>query len=79
MWQGEPIWLNFVKNIIAADIRSAVFLAAFIKNGNTNHSVANAHELVDLNRYKVIKNKRKVQAALINREQKPFVFFVCKN
>ena len=79
MWNKENIWLNYVKNIIAADVTSAIFLAAFLRRNNMNKKYAASLEVIDLQRYKVIKKEYKVRAALNNALNMPFVFFVGKN
>lgn len=41
--------------------------------------IASAHEIFDLNRYKVINKRLLVQHALTEKKQKPFLFISCKN
>lgn len=79
MWQGENTWLHYVKNIIAADVSSAVFLATFLRHNNYNKRYAAALEVIDLQKYKILKKEHKVRAALADRTSVPFVFFVGKN
>jgi len=79
MWQGENTWLHYVKNIIAADVSSAVFLATFLRHNNYNKRYASALEVIDLQKYKVIKKANKVRSILSNRAPEPFVFVVGKN
>lgn len=38
-----------------------------------------AHEIIDLNKYKVINNLVKIKETIRRQEQKPFVFLNCKN
>lgn len=42
-------------------------------------AIAIAHEIIDLNKYKVINKALMVQHALIEKKEKPFVFINCKN
>jgi hypothetical protein len=79
MWERQNIWLHYVKNIIACDVPSAIFLAIYLRQNNMNKNYAAALEVVDLQRYKVIKQKNKVKAALNDAINTPFIFFVGKN
>ena len=79
MWQEENIWLHYVKNIIAADVPSAVFLSKYLGRININKSYCTALEVVDLQKYRVIKKKDKVRAVLSNIKRPPFIFIVGKN
>lgn len=38
-----------------------------------------AHEIIDLNKYKIIKKHQQLKAILLQQEIKPFVFLSCKN
>lgn len=79
MWQGQNTWIHYVKNIIAADISSAIFLASFLRRSNMNKSYIAHLEAIDLQRYKVLTKKNKVRAALSEATNTPFIFFVGKN
>ncbi len=79
MWNRQHIWLHYVKNIMAADMSSALFLAIFMRQNNMNKNHAASLEVIDLNRYKVIRQKNKVRIALNNAFNTPFIFFVGKN
>lgn len=81
MWRGNnnSEWLHYVKNIIAADVPSAVFLASYLKYTGISKDYALALEVIDLQKYKVIKKAGKVRTALRERMKVPFVFVVCKN
>ena len=79
MWNRENVWLNYIKNIIAADITSAVFLATFLRKSNLSKKYAASLEVIDLQKYKIIKKEYKVRAALNDAINIPFVFFVGKN
>lgn len=79
MWQEENIWIHYVKNIIAADVSSAIFLASYLRRSNMNKSYVAHLEVIDLQKYKVIKKKNKVRAALNDAMNTPFIFFVGKN
>ena len=79
MWKGNNVWLHYVKNIIAADVSSAVFLASYLRYTGINKDYASSLEVVDLQKYKVIKKTAKVRQALRDRVNVPFVFVVGKN
>lgn len=79
MWQGQNTWIHYIKNIIAADLSSAVFLASYMRRCNMNKSYVNSLEVIDLQRYRMIKKANKVRAALNEAVHTPFIFFVGKN
>jgi hypothetical protein len=82
MWSKNnqnKVWLHYIKNIIAADKQSARFLAAYQKFSKMNKTYVPYLEIIDLNSYKVIKQKDKVKKALLKRIDTPFVFVVGKN
>ena len=80
MWSGQDkVWLHYVKDIIAADVYSAVFLASYLRYMAINKSHIPYMEIIDLQKYKIIRNKAKVRQALKERMHMPFVFAVCKN
>ena len=79
MWKGNNVWLHYVKNIIAADVSSAVFLASYLRYTGINKDYADSLEIIDLQKYKVIKKTAKVRQSLRDRINTPFVFVVGKN
>ena len=79
MWQEENTWLHYVKNIIAADIPSAVFLATYLKEINYSKHFIATLEIIDLNRYRIVKKPNKIKMLLSESGLRPFVFVVCKN
>lgn len=79
MWRENKVWLHYVKNIIASDVHSAVFLASYLRYSVINKDYASSLEIIDLQKYKVIKQAPKVRLALRDRIQIPFVFIVGKN
>ena len=67
MWSGHnKVWVHYVKNIIAADIRSARFLAAYERFARMNKTYVPYLEVIDLHSYKVIKDRTKVKKTLEN-------------
>ena len=79
MWQRNNVWLHYVKNIIAADVSSAVFLASYLRYCGMTRNYVSSLEVIDLQKYKVIKQQAKVRIALRDRVKIPFVFVVGKN
>ena len=79
MWQKNKTWLHYIKNIIAADMSSALFLASYMHKCNITKNYASSLEIIDLQKYKVIKKDAKVRIALRERVGIPFIFVVGKN
>jgi hypothetical protein len=79
MWGENNLWLYYVKNIIAADVTSAVFLASYLRHSRLNKDYVSSLEIIDLQKYKVIRQENKVRIALRERSNIPFVFVICKN
>ena len=79
MEHGNKVWMHYVKNIIAADIPSAVFLASYLRYSGLSRDYVSFLEIIDLQKYKVINKTDKVRIALRNRVNIPLVFVVGKN
>ncbi len=79
MWQRNNEWLHYVKNIIAADMHSAVFLASYLRYSGISKDYASSLEVIDLQKYKLIRQAGKVRIALRDRMHLPFVFVIGKN
>jgi hypothetical protein len=79
MWRGNQVWLHYVKNIIAADVSSAVFLASFLRYSELSKNYASAIEIIDLQRYRILREEQKIKAVLKDRLELPFVFVTGKN
>jgi hypothetical protein len=80
MWSGhDKVWLHYLKDIIAADIYSAVFLASYLRYTGMNKSYISTLEVIDLQKYKVIRQKAKVRKSLKEKKGMPFIFVICKN
>jgi len=79
MWQENKTWLHCINNIIAADIASAAFLASYLHRSRVTKNYASSLEIIDLQKYKVIKKEGKVRIALRERLGIPFIFIVGKN
>lgn len=79
MWGQDKVWLHYRKDIMAADMNAASFLSSFLRNLTINKTYTQHLEVVDLQKYKVVKQAPKVQTALRERTSVPFVFVVGKN
>lgn len=79
MWHEKKEWLHYVKNIIASDMRSAVFLVSYLRFVNAGRHYASSLEVVDLQKYKVVRQPAKVRIAMRERKNVPFVFVIGKN
>jgi hypothetical protein len=79
MERENNVWLHYVKNIIASDVPSAVFLASYLRYSSLTKNYAASLEIIDLQKYRVIKQVNKVQSALQSRTNIPFVFVIGKN
>ena len=80
MWSGQnKVWMHYLNDIIAADVASAVFLSSYLRVALRGRPNANYHEVADLQRYKLIRNPKKVRSAMMSRSHTPFVFILSKN
>ena len=80
MWSGSnKVWLQHRKDIIAAEKTDGKFLADYLRFMTLNRSYISNIEVIDLQRYRVIKEQNKVRIALAQRIDVPFVFIVGKN
>ena len=75
----NKVWIHYVKNIIAADVPSAVFLASYLRYSDIKKDYVSALEIFDLQKYKLITKPIKVRIALRERMHIPFLFLVGKN
>lgn len=75
----DKVWIHYRKDIIAADVSSAICLSAFLRNSFLNRSYIPSLEIIDLQRYKLVTKHVKVRIALMERLHIPFVFVACKN
>ncbi|MEO6831080.1 MAG: hypothetical protein ABI378_02485 [Chitinophagaceae bacterium] len=74
----ERVWMQYVNDIIACDVPSAVFLSTYLRQAERNHSTATYHEVVDLQRYKMVRSPKKV-SSIMHSKLTPFVFVINKN
>ncbi len=80
MWsKKDKVWMHYIHDIIAADVASGVFLAHFMRQARLAKSYVSALEVVDLQRYKVIRKAKKVLDCLSDTDNQSFVFIIGKN
>ena len=75
----KKVWMHYIKDIIASDVYSAVFLASYMRQSAIYHTYAPYLEVVDLQKYKIVKQPKKVKQAIRERKDIPFVFVIGKN
>jgi hypothetical protein len=80
MLQGQnKVWMHYVKDIIASDVYSAVLLASYMRYVKQSKTYTDSLEVIDLQKYKVLKQPVKVRQAIRERSDIPFVFVIGKN
>lgn len=81
MWdkKQDKVWINYRSDIIAADTTSGSFLAKYLRFTLLNRSHISTLEVIDLQKYKVIKGEKRVRSAIRERLDIPFVFLSCNN
>ena len=79
MERQNKVWLHYVKNIIAADVSSAVFLESYLRHSEISWDYASYFEIIDLQKYKIISQPAKIRHALKDEIKTPFVFVTGKN
>jgi hypothetical protein len=79
MWYKNRVWIHYIKNIVAADVASAVFLASYIKQVGEEKEYLSTIEIYDLQKYRVIRDTKKIRASIREKLNKPFIFIASKN
>ena len=79
MWRKDKVWMHYLNDIISADVATAVFLSSFMRHLSRTGNHAHTLEVMDVQRYRVIRKPARVRATLHSRLQVPFVFVVGKN
>lgn len=80
MWGGQhKVWIHYRSDILATEQHEGDFLARYIRASAIAKIYISSLEVLDLQRYKVITRRIKVQVALGERIHTPFVFAVGKN
>ena len=80
MWQdSNHIWFHYSTGILASDDVSAMFLQRYMQFLTINRAHFSVMEVMDLQKYRLIKDIRKVKKAVNERLSIPFVFLACRN
>lgn len=80
MWSdGNKIWTQYSKSILACDVDSAMLLSQYIGYLRSSRSYIRNLEILDLQKYKVHTSPKKVRQMLNERTLTPFVFTHCNN
>ena len=81
MWERKQnkVWIKYSNEILAIDSSSARFLVDYLHFVLINRSHIPSHEVIDLQRYKIIREERKVRSAIREKLHVPFIFLSCNN
>jgi hypothetical protein len=79
LWQRKAKLVYFDTGLMAKHHSEAELLKNWYFKNVLNGSIANHFEVINLQRYKIIKNNKKVQSALREKALEPFVFLICTN
>jgi len=77
--ENNNVWLHYRENIISSDRRTGKFLYSYLTFSAMNRTYLPFLEVLDLQKYKVIKNKSKINKVLRFKTEEPFIFVVGKN
>lgn len=79
MWGDNKVWMHYT-GILAADEQSAQFLSGYLRFMAIQCSYLSSAEVIDLQRYKVIKPpSRKLKLYVHEKTKEPFIFHHCNN
>jgi len=71
--------MHYLNDIIASDLHSAAFLSSWLRNAVMTRHYTHYLEVIDLQKYKIIRKNPAVRIAIRNRSDIPFVFVISKN
>ncbi|RYD53546.1 MAG: hypothetical protein EOP52_05270 [Sphingobacteriales bacterium] len=75
MWgKQNKVWTRYQQEVVATDLLSAVVLLGYLRFIAVKKTSGYTQEVVDLQRYKVIRKPAKVRQILKEKKQVPFVF-----
>lgn len=80
MWgYNDKVWMHY-REVLASDKSSAFFLSIYMRHMLINRTYLQAAEIIDLQRYRLIKpSSRKMQQYVNEKLRKPFIFLYCNN
>ena len=80
MWsRRNKVWSHYRGDIMAGDAIDAAFLANYIRYSSIQRLYLSRLEMIDLQKYRIIKKPAKVFSAIQRRAHIPFIFISCKN
>ncbi|MCB0696294.1 MAG: hypothetical protein KDC07_02950 [Chitinophagaceae bacterium] len=80
MWSdNNKVWTSYTNGLLATDVDSAAFLRNYLRYIIVSRKHYNTLEVIDLQKYKVIRSSRKLRQAINERLSIPFVFLSCNN
>lgn len=80
MWsRQDKVWLHYTHNVMAADAIDASFLVGYLHQTGVHRVYLSALEVIDLQRYKLVKNPGKIHNVFQSRMHLPFIFVAGKN
>jgi hypothetical protein len=80
MWSDkDKVWTHFRMDILSTSKEDGSFLANYLRYSGMQKLHTPTLEIVDLQRYKIISQQKKVGIALRERTDTPFVFVIGKN
>lgn len=77
--EGKQKLIYFDEGLLAKHREDANLLKGWHFVMSVNGQIGHFFEEVNLQRYKIIRTAKKVQIAMREKKNEPFVFFVCKN
>ncbi len=75
----NKVWMQYLNGIVATDLYSAVFLSSWLRHSILTREYTNFLEVVDIQKYRVIRRNPDVLIAIRNRSSIPFVFVIGRN
>lgn len=79
LWQRNQKWYYFDTGLMGRHHQEANFLKNWYYQKSIKGEIAQYFEVIDLQRYKVISKHQKVQIAMREKINEPFIFFACCN
>jgi len=74
LWERQKQWHNYGTGVLATEYEDALFLKRWFRDMIVRQKDIAGFEIIDLQRYKVIRDPRKVKIAIHKRIDVPFVF-----
>lgn len=79
LWQRKQKWHYFDTGLMAQHFREADFLQKWYFHKSIKGELAANFEVIDLQRYKIVSKANKVNIAMREKANEPFIFFACRN